>query len=206
MRGFERRLLTREQKMGVILLFAFSALTIGLGFLQLRNTIYGPFALRPKKNNVGLFVDEQIRLQSIDTDQDGLNDFEELKFYETSPYIPDTDSDGIRDKEELDRGTDPLCPEGRLCETREAVSEVSRGVIASPLLDDVPETGELFGSVLGNPGATSSVASVDLLLEDPALLRTLLLQTGKFTEDDLNKFTDEDLLQIAKRILAEQGT
>src|SRR3989344_6059197 len=108
-----RRSFTREQKMGTILLFVFAVLTVGLGLLQLRNNIYGPFALHPGKTQVEVFADEKTRLQSIDTDHDVLNDYEELEFFETSPYLPDTDSDGVSDNDEIEKGTNPLCVEGQ---------------------------------------------------------------------------------------------
>ena len=45
-----------------------------------------------------------------DTDDDGLNDGEEVLQYGTSPVNPDTDGDGARDLVEVLAGTDPLDP------------------------------------------------------------------------------------------------
>ena len=42
-----------------------------------------------------------------DTDGDGLNDLDEVKFYGTDPLRPDTDGDGITDGQEVLAGTDP---------------------------------------------------------------------------------------------------
>jgi len=44
----------------------------------------------------------------MDTDGDGLNDFEELMNYKTNPLLADTDAGSVNDKVEVDRGTDPL--------------------------------------------------------------------------------------------------
>jgi len=43
----------------------------------------------------------------LDTDGDGLSDFEETSYYGTDPDNPDTDGDGITDGEEALQGTDP---------------------------------------------------------------------------------------------------
>lgn len=47
-----------------------------------------------------------------DTDGDGLNDYEEIYIYGTDPLNPDTDGDGLTDWEEVHiYGTDPLNPD-----------------------------------------------------------------------------------------------
>ncbi|MCK9438764.1 MAG: hypothetical protein WC164_00415 [Patescibacteria group bacterium] len=48
-------------------------------------------------------------LKNLDSDSDGLNDYEELYIYKTDLYNPDSDSDGLNDYEEIVIiGTDPL--------------------------------------------------------------------------------------------------
>lgn len=45
----------------------------------------------------------------LDSDQDGLSDYDEINIYKTDPYNPDTDGDGVTDYDELYvYGTDPL--------------------------------------------------------------------------------------------------
>lgn len=46
--------------------------------------------------------------QSFDTDNDGLNDFEEIQIYFSDPIKPDTDQDGYLDGEEVQNGYSPL--------------------------------------------------------------------------------------------------
>lgn len=46
-----------------------------------------------------------------DSDDDGLNDREELVVYKTNPISPDTDADGLKDNEEIARKTDPNNPD-----------------------------------------------------------------------------------------------
>ncbi|MBI2989869.1 MAG: hypothetical protein HYY51_01615 [Candidatus Magasanikbacteria bacterium] len=199
--------LTRERKVGFVFLLLFAILTVSLGALQLRNTIYGPFAKMSSKDDLNkneLFLDETLRLQRIDTDQDGINDYEELNFYETSPYLPDTDSDGVEDKKEIDSGTDPLCPEGSVCALTETASGASpKASIGSPLLESTPSVGEvLFGKEA--PDAGSSVSQIDTLLKDPAQLRSILMSTGKIKKEELEKFSDQELLGMVQSLIKDQ--
>ena len=106
--------LSKEQKIGVILLSVFSVFAIGLGILQIRNTMYAPFALNKQIPN--LVRDDIVSNEALmyrDTDKDGLNDFDELYVYATSAYLADTDSDGISDKAEVDKGTNQFVRKGR---------------------------------------------------------------------------------------------
>lgn len=51
------------------------------------------------------------RDSGVDTDKDGLSDWDELNVYGTDPLRPDTDSDGLEDGLEVRRGTNPLDPD-----------------------------------------------------------------------------------------------
>ena len=108
--------LSKEQKIGFILLLAFAIFAIGLGIMQIRNTMYSRFALNDK---VPFHLKDQVNtvdaLRFRDTDKDSLTDFDELYVYGTSPYLADTDSDGILDGEEIKRGINPNCAEGQDC-------------------------------------------------------------------------------------------
>jgi hypothetical protein len=140
--GSWRTGLTREQKMGAGFLLIFGVLTIALGWLQLHNTLYGPFVIKPTEDNkkAVAYTDEKTKLQQIDTDHDGISDYDELYFYKTSPYLPDTDSDGIGDKAEIDRGSDPLCVEGQVCNTDSSsdnINQASSTVSAESLIPEL---------------------------------------------------------------------
>jgi len=144
--------LTGTQKTGFVLLCVFGLLAVGLGFLQMRNNIYGPFVLQLANEQAAnvMPMDTATRLQMIDTDHDGLNDWEELNFYSTSPYLPDTDSDGISDKIEIDQGTDPICAKGEACDVEaKLLKEASNQdqVTTSSILGDTITPAEILGGV-----------------------------------------------------------
>lgn len=63
----------------------------------------------------GLTNEEELTLGTMsdkrDTDEDGLDDGEEVNHHNTDPLNPDTDGDGITDGEEVSQGLDPLNPD-----------------------------------------------------------------------------------------------
>jgi len=199
-----RKTLTSEQKTGFVLLLIFGILAVGLGVLQIRNNIFSPFIVKINKDRQDinkLFVDEDSRLQSIDTDQDGLNDYEELNFYETSPYLPDTDSDEILDKQEIENGTDPNCPEGESCGLSETV------ILPSSTLDISGVSSTLSNDFLLNESENldNLERNIKILSENPNKLRELILLSGTLNEEQLSKIDDNSLLSLFKDALLEQG-
>ncbi|MFC1687864.1 hypothetical protein ACFL0L_04845 [Patescibacteria group bacterium] len=94
---------------------------IVFGVIEISQTFTSPFRL-PETNesftnslasldNVATIEDLRVK----DTDEDGLNDYDELYTYQTSPYLEDSDSDGATDSEEINIGSDPNCPAGQNC-------------------------------------------------------------------------------------------
>ncbi|NQW20107.1 MAG: thrombospondin type 3 repeat-containing protein [Chloroflexi bacterium] len=61
-----------------------------------------------KDNDCDGLIDEDFT--AIDSDQDGLSDFEEFNVFGTDPFNTDTDGDTFSDSEEILAGTDPLDP------------------------------------------------------------------------------------------------
>ncbi len=214
--GTPQKSLTKEQKTGFVLLLIFAVLTVGLGFLQLRNTIYSPFLVRPNQPSAtaDLALDETIQLQKIDTDRDGLTDYDEFEFYKTSPYLPDTDSDGVKDKVEIENGDDPLCPRGEDCgspDNSPDIRDVDGGAETllneenSPLqlLDNTASlinSGEAIKNVTNQPAEEVDISA---LSGDVTVLRQLLLSTGAISEEQLNQIDDETILGLAKEVEAQ---
>ncbi len=58
----------------------------------------------------------------VDSDEDGLNDFEEIRVYKTDPLNPDTDGDGYLDGDEVFNNYDPNGA-GRLLDFEKAFDE-----------------------------------------------------------------------------------
>ncbi len=59
-------------------------------------------------NESGFSNEVSYDLSKIDTDGDGLNDWDEISVYKTDPNLADTDGDGLSDGKEVTRyGTDP---------------------------------------------------------------------------------------------------
>jgi hypothetical protein len=176
----------------------------------MRNNIFGPFALRINKTQLeeaNLFMDETARLQSIDTDHDGLNDYEEINFYETSAYLPDTDSDGIDDKTEIEQGKNPLCAEGETCGAAEAVP-----VKASSTIDIGPaeikgsmKPADFLSSIAPGNGQIDIGAEIRKWTKNPTELRAMLLATGNITKEELEKIDDATLVALLEASVAEQG-
>jgi hypothetical protein len=105
----------RKKKVFQLFLFiALSGFILFLGFVQLKTAIYGPYYLQ--KENNPTFSEEEIlntltqQAQEMDTDQDGLSDYEEFYTYQTSPYLEDSDGDVFYDLEEIEAESNPLDP------------------------------------------------------------------------------------------------
>lgn len=211
--NYKIKKLSPGQKVGFVLLMVFGILTVSMGFMQMRNTIYNPFVIKPiNRLNSQAFLDESVRLQQMDTDKDTLSDYEELEFYNTSPYLPDTDSDGIADNIEIENGTDPLCPEGGNCEIFLDADTPQEEVSAESSIVESSGVGD-FMDLLANSvsvaeqapeelASNSEQISIDIeaLMKSPELLRQLLLSTGQITEAQLVGVSDEELLSLVKEI------
>jgi len=204
--------ITIGQKVGVTFMFLFAFLALGMGVLQLRTTVYGPFVSQTRSKvsaaeQAQLQFDESLKLQRIDTDKDGLNDFEELNFYQTSAYLPDTDSDGISDKKEINDGTDPLCPEGKDCglgADGTSTETVDGATLENPIFDKAFQTsGNMLGA--GQTGEAPSILDLNALLGDPTQLRAALLASGQLSAEELAQFNDAQLIDLAQNALKSQS-
>ncbi|MCB9798838.1 hypothetical protein H6758_03885 [Candidatus Nomurabacteria bacterium] len=198
---------TSEQKFGFTFLLLFVVCFALFGWFYFQRQIFSPFSVQLSAQDyedASSVIDEQIRLQSIDTDQDGLNDFEELNFYGTSPYIKDTDSDGFPDMQEVDQGTDPLCPEGEPCDitstyviptgTEQLVNGV--GTAQDPLT--------VLGVAQGQQVGTLQYTDVEAFIGDPAQIRQALLNSGKIDKETLDKISDKALIEMAKEFYNQE--
>lgn len=206
----QQQQLTSEQKMGFVFLLIFAAVTIGMGVLQMRNSIYGPFVRKsaPDKQSeqAAALLNETIRAQRVDTDQDGITDHDELNFFETSPYLPDTDSDGITDKEELDAGTDPLCPAGQDCGTTATLQDTPNKIVITSELGEQAQTPVDILGIGPQPGDPGDPSQILQLIQDPQALRQAIAQTGQVPLEVLEQISDQELMEMAVGSIATSTT
>jgi hypothetical protein len=130
------------------------------------------------------------KLKLMDTDGDGLSDYDELYIYNTSPYLVDTDGDGISDYDEVMAGTDPNCPAGRDCGQFNPAEIPINTNTTIPLPDFDQDLN------LNNPSATNDQVNIKEL-------RSILVQNG-MDENILNLFSDEELLGVYKEVFNSQ--
>jgi hypothetical protein len=199
-----------SQKIAVAVLAFFAVFVFGAWLIQFKNSIVSPLA-RPSttanntNNNVNsasictgpeCTADQAEELKLKDTDKDGLNDYEELEVYKTSPYLADSDSDGFSDKSEIDSGNNPNCPSGATCNN-------TAGFI--DLKPEAPVASEPNLSI--DPGAVSNDAVLENIFlgqSDAASLRALLIQSG-MDENILNQINDDDLMKYYEDTLSSMN-
>lgn len=187
----------------VLVVMAFG--TLLYGFISLSSKIYSGANLQAEKNQTtqaetDSFVDEIAQLKNLDTDKDGLSDYEEINVYETSAYLADTDADGYDDKKEIDSDHDPLCPKVDTCRgdwTGKKSQTADNGIeIAAPEnnLDNLA-TGT-------SPELTAE--QLQLLGQlTPTEVRELLKSLGQISDEELNQIDDATLMQIYSEVLGQ---
>ncbi len=181
----------RTQKITVVFLAVLAIIIVSLWGFQLSTQLNKPFAVDQKinKNETAKVTD----LHLIDSDGDGLSDYDEINVYHTSPYLEDSDSDGILDKQEILQGTDPNCPTGKICTaTPSSPSPASSSTV--PQIDTVPV---VSGEATIVPGLGNEVT--------PAMLRQMLLQNG-YDAATLDKISDADIMRSYQEALSSQSS
>lgn len=191
----------KKQRVFMFFLFVFGVFLIYFGFRGLKNKIYNPFDISDRnKKVVSTVVPGEVNtdiLMKTDTDGDGLNDYQELYVYNTSPYLVDTDSDGFSDYEEITvKGTDPLCPEGQDCFS-DNFSIPDKTGVETDVSSSSPEK-------IDNDPLSIDKAIVDGEIS-PSFLRETLL-SGGLSEEEVAAISDEDLKRIYYEILAEHSS
>jgi hypothetical protein len=177
----------RQQKMAVVFLAFLSIGIIVVWVLQLNTQLrkpYGtdkPLAVSPVATSTDLHL--------LDTDGDGLSDYDEINIYHTSPYLEDTDGDGINDKQEIIQGTDPNCATGADCSNKEDLFVATSSSI----------TDSIIGSTTDITGSTTDTAGTEAAILDPAevtpaMLRQILLQNG-YDQATLDQISDADIMR-----------
>lgn len=195
--------LDKNQKISLVFLAVFALAVVILGSVQMRNNIHAPFNIpaaikaKIKANELQLpasNTDLVSNDRTVDTDHDGVSDWDETSIYGTSPYLEDSDSDGFTDFEEIKNGTDPNCPKGQTCSSSlgSSAAEVPVSSIASTSSQILIDS--------GSASSTLDFANAQILQDildgkgDIKAIRQLLIDTG-MDKTQLDKISDEDLLK-----------
>jgi len=147
---------------------------------------------------------------NIDSDNDGLLNWEETEKHGTSPYLEDTDADGYTDKEEVDSNNDPNCPRGEDCYRQEVVEDEEEEVKVNVSEEiDIPKAPSNLGSDMGLNTDNlniedSSVQGIMGGKASPDELREMLRQAG-IDEAMLGAVSDEELMQVYSETLSQNN-
>jgi hypothetical protein len=201
-----------------ILLFAGVSV---FGLQGITRTIQDPFTrkdtVRPVSvGDSGLTQDQKkaqtdLALKNIDTDKDGLSDYDEITLYGTSPFLSDSDGDGYDDKTEILTGHDPLCNEQTtVCnKAQEQVADVRAGTEHIPKLQSgilgpdgkpsgvVPLQSSQFNPLqaVTVPGFDKPMTIDELRNLTPAEIRAYLVRQG-VSDQDVKNIDDASLMQL----------
>lgn len=205
--------LNKSQKISVVVLIVFATLMIVVWAVEFKRGLTEPFAYKDdgqqqvdtSANNAD--TNNEAALKSKDTDSDGLSDWDELNIYKTSPYLEDSDSDGIKDGAEVKNGTDPNCPEGRICYGAGGTivnpfGSATTSNDANQATTSQSQNQDLSNALKGTSLNSQQVKNEDLqkLIEgglDAANLRRVLKESG-MDERLLNQYSDQQLMEFYK--------
>ena len=196
--------LGKNQKIAVGVLAVSAVLVIILWTAQLKNSINSPFAYNLQNSSQtgssALDANSAEVLQTKDTDNDGLTDWDELNTYQTSPYLEDSDSDGFTDAEEINNGTDPNCPAGRTCsfDNASAASSIENSLATSTSTDLNLD----LDKAVNNSSPTQEEDLQKMLSggSEVSALRKMLVEAG-MDEKMLSEISDEDLMASYQKTL-----
>ena len=204
----KKAVLNREQKTGLGMVVSFGSLALVFGVFYLWKHIASPFVISyvgPKFLTGDQKQQEQMEtLKKQDTDADGLNDYNELYVYKTSPYLKDTDGDGTEDGLEVTQGGDPNCAPNMPCATAPA-DGVNPATLKGTFAEDI-------ANAAGGANPPAPVAPPAQTPEDLANIfstmsseeiRNLLIQSGgdsatvkALTEDQLRSALAQAVTQL----------
>ncbi len=199
--GFDKR-----HKTAFVVLACVTVVIIALWVMKLRGDIINPLygGIDPNSlQSASQTIDADAQMKSQDTDLDGLNDWDELNIYKTSPYLADSDSDSTNDREEVEKGTDPNCAAGKICgaaleqNTSTPAITTDSNLSVTPTSTATPETSNNAALTSEEKEALKKIIGAS---NDPAVLRSFLLQSGADSEY-INSLSDADLQAVINEIL-----
>ena len=150
-----------------------------------------------------------------DTDGDGISDWLETNSYKTSPYLWSTAGDDVPDNVKLALGENPLCKHGENCTPNPMRFDLGSSTLPyADLVKGQQSVKDVSTYLTGNGAVANTVrdqaqqagTSMDLrsqVPQDPAIIRKALLDSGKITQEALDKITDEQLMKMVDEAITE---
>ena len=163
-------------------LSVFAVMAVIFGFWQIWYHIRSPFQ---RTGPTGQISEQDVigAYKNLDTDKDGLSDYDEINKYGTSAFLPDSDGDGFSDKEEIDAGSNPLNPKST--PTSKALAEKGK----TPTLEQEVKPKVIKGK--------SNISAQEI--------RDLLVKEGGLSRDLVNGLSDEDLIKLYNETKKQTG-
>lgn len=184
-----------------------------LGFLRFNATINSAFNSNKIDNKNYADYQEQdlqeiLKLQNQDTDNDGLSDYDEINIYKTSPYLEDTDSDGYSDKQEINDKENPNCPRGQDCGVSND-SELTDIDVKMKDIEDQSNFIDQFQQLDNNQNSSggSGMNGAEKILSGKASIneiKQMLMQAGMSIQE-LNKISDAEIEKMYYETIAEMN-
>lgn len=174
----------KKDKKLVILFIIMAVLLIGGTVFYLIDKIKEPYFVG--QLDIELPSDEEVLdyLKTIDTDKDGLSDYEERFEQGTSIYLADSDSDGYLDKEEIEAGSHPL------------------NINSTPLSPDVEEKEISEEPIVKEQEIEENFSEEEI---DPLELRNILVEEFGLAADIVDKLDDKTLIEVYNKTAEETG-
>lgn len=192
--------LPKPQKNAVIILAAFAVFIVVFWVWQMESHIKSPFDYGTTAATSTTEQEFNELLNKMDTDKDGLSDYDEIYTYKTSPYLEDTDSDGLSDKQEIDKGTDPNCPKGKDCNNAVDISAIATTTGSGTSQSAASEATTLDSSSADQDALQAALNGQS----DATTLRKLLLSSG-VSQEELDQVSDEELMKSYQQTLQSQS-
>lgn len=192
---------TREQKAGYAVVIICGVLGVVFGLFYMVHHLHKPFIITYNGDRVLNGDEEQAkeiaRQKREDTDGDGVNDYDELNVYASSPYLVDTDSDGYTDDFEITSGMDPACASGQPCE--DTTNEIGED---PTFVDEETAAAAAEAADAAEEFTRMSEMLKGLTTEE---IRALLIDSGA-AEAEVTAMTDEEVQALYAEVIAQLET
>lgn len=202
------RSLRREQRVSVIFLLMCASLAVGISVYRVRANVLEPFlidasSIEATKQIVGPTPAEQEAEQKrIDTDGDGVSDWDETNVYHTNSNVRDTCGDGMTDNVRIATGKNLNCSGSTSVIGGRAVSPEGSPTGTKATQDLQGIYSGVFGAPSASVPASSESEAPTALPRDPAAIRGFLM--GKVDQVQLQALTDAQLLKLYDDAIAAQ--